>query len=80
MDGGFHLPLCLWPTASGLLVIGAPQFRHFPRDRVFHQADTFNDVRVTQPHLTTQGQAKKLFRRILFEIILVNVEVREKGT
>ena len=61
MDGGFHLPLRLRPTALGLLVIGAPQFRHLTRDRVLHQADTFNDVGITQPHLTTRGRRKNCF-------------------
>ena len=79
VDRGLHFSLRLRTAALRFWIIGAAKFCDLAGDRVLHDANTGDDVGVTQPHLTARGEPEKLFGRIFFEIVLIDIQDAREG-
>src|ERR1700704_5975156 len=74
VDGSLDLTLLLRSAALCRRVVSAMEFDDLAGLRIFRHSDTFNDVRVPEPHFASWGEPEKLFGRIFTEVVLLNIE------
>ena len=55
-------------------VVGAMEFGDLAGLRISRHSDTFDDVRVPEPHFASWGKPEKLFGRIFKEVVLLDIE------
>src|SRR4030042_2212320 len=75
--GSFHLAAAPCSPALCLRVIGAMQLDRFA-SVILHSPDTFDDVRISQSHLTTRSETEEFLRRAFHEIVPLDVKHARK--
>ena len=79
VDGCVDLPPIGGKPASGLRIVGAVHLAHFSPVRILYDADAPDKVPVAEADFPAHGQPEKLFRRILQEIFLLDIENTGEG-
>ena len=74
VHGGLDLASVGRVAALGRGIVGAAQFDHFARV-ILDDAGAFDEIGVAQPHLVARRQAEELLRRVLHEIVALDIEL-----
>ncbi len=75
MQRRFHLPATRRQTAARLGIVAAAQLDDGAGDRILHDALALDDVRVAQADLATGREPEEFARRLLHEVVLLDVEL-----
>ncbi len=65
-------------AALGRGIIGAAQFHHLA-GRILDGFPALDEIGVAKPHLGARRQAEEFLRRILHEIVLLDIELAAEG-
>src|SRR6516165_6935119 len=74
VEGGFHLAVVRRVAALGGGVVGAVQLNYFASFFVLFHADALDEISVAQSYLAARRETEVILRRILAEILLLDVE------
>ena len=78
VDRTFHFSITRGTATSCFRIVGTTQFDNIAVIVLDHFL-TFNDVREAQSDFTLRFQAKKFSRRLLHEVVLLDVQLPAEG-